>query len=81
MRVLGVEEDGSRTITLYQSSDRSDVIFAEVSGETIPDDHLYRYSSNLLRPFNLHNKLAFGCKLDDQTVIFKPYKFTSPEDI
>ena len=81
MKVIGVETEKDRVITLSQSSDRPDVIYAEVSGETIPDAHLYRYAANLLRPFNLHNKLTFGCKLDDHTVIFKPYKFTSPEDI
>ena len=76
MKVLATKKDGERVLTLSQSSDRPDVYYIEVGGEEVPDSHLYRYSSNMLRPFNLHNKLTFGCKLDKHTVIIKPYKFT-----
>ena len=81
MKVLATKKDGERVLTLSQSSDRPDVFYVEVSGEEIPDSHLNRYSSNMLRPFNLHNKLAYGCKLDKHTVIFKPYGFIDTVEI
>ena len=81
MKVLATKQDGERVLTLLQSSDRPDVFYVEVSGEEVPDAHLYSYSSNMLRPFNLHNKLAYGCKLDKHTVIFKPYWFIDTVEI